>query len=122
MSEPVRDEMHSLRRVADLFVDVGRTIHDLERTTAYVEHVARTALVVSPMSASNPAAKAAASQQIETAFLTLEEASARTRRVIRRALAHPIYGLGPGEGQLTFEVRQDLAARGGLDRRRLKLL
>jgi hypothetical protein len=112
-----------LRRVADLFAEVGRAMQDLERAAGNLEHVARTALVVSPASAtSDEVARAAAVQQIESAFLALEEASARTRRVIRRVLAHPIYGLGPGDGQLTVDTRQDLASRGGLDRRRLKLL
>src|SRR5688572_13574846 len=112
-----------MRRVADLFVSVGRAMHALEQAAARVEHVARTALMVSPASATSPeVTRAAASQQIASAFLAMEETSARARRVIRRALAHPIYGLGPGEGQLTYDVRQDLASRGGLDRLRLKLL
>ena len=112
-----------VRRVADLFAEVGRVMGDLERSIANLEHVARSVLVLAPAPATDPAViRAAAAQQLEAAFLTVKEASARARRVIRRALAHPIYGLGPGEGQLTYDVRQELASRGGLDSRRLKLL
>jgi hypothetical protein len=108
-----------LQRVAGLFGEVGRAMQDLEQALADTEHVARASLVVSPAPTQT---FEAAAMQLRAKFLVLEDASARARRTIRRALVHPIYGLGPSEGQLTFDVRQDLASRGGLDRRRLKLL
>jgi len=113
----------ALVRVANLFSEVGSALEMVERATLNVETIARDLLVVSPPPAATAEeARAAAEQTIGDAFLLLQEASSGARRTIRRALAHPIYGLGPGEGSLTFEVRQDLASRGGLDRRSLRLL
>ena len=108
-----------LQRVAGLFQEVGRAMQELEQALADTEHVARESLILSP--APDETLEAAA-MQLRARFLVLEDASARARRTVRRALVHPIYGLGPSEGQLTFDARQDLASRGGLDRRRLKLL
>jgi hypothetical protein len=113
----------ALIRVAELFSEVGSALEIVERATLNVELIARDLLVVSPdPAAGSVEARAAVAQRIGDAFLLLQEASRGARRTIRRALAHPIYGLGPGEGSLTFEVRQDLASRGGLDGRSLRLL
>jgi hypothetical protein len=113
----------ALRRVSDLFRQVGETLMSLEEAATYVELTARNTLVVSPALVANPReAQAGSALAIEGAFLFLEEASANTRRTLRRVLAHPVYGLGPAEEPLSFDVRQDLAASGGLSRRYLRLL
>ena len=66
---------------------------------------------------------AATAHEVQRAFHLLEEASTATRRTVRRVLAHPVYGVGPGgKDDLTLDVRQELASRGGMDKRHLRLL
>jgi hypothetical protein len=113
----------ALDRVADLFRQVGDSLRALEEAATNVELSARMMLIVGPALATHHVdPNAVARVELERSFLLLEEASADTRRTLRRVLVHPVYGLGPGEEALTFDVRQDLALSGGLDRRHLKLL
>jgi hypothetical protein len=113
----------ALVRVADLFKQVGESLITLEAAASAAEAAARAVLVVSPFSTLDPpAAQIATAQEIGQAFRGLEEASSDTRRTLRRVLAHPVYGLGPGEEPLSLDTREDLALFGGLSRRHLKLL
>jgi hypothetical protein len=95
----------------------------LEAATANAEDAARSLLVISPIVGIAPAdAYLATAQEINDAFRVLEEASSDTRRMLRRVLAHPVYGLGPGEDSLSYDLRQELALNGGLSKRHLRLL
>ena len=69
-----------------------------------------------------PFSNEAGAQEILETFRTLEEVSAAARRTIRRVLSHPVYGLGPGDGDVPADLRQEFASRGGLDRTRFTLL
>ena len=113
----------ALTRVADLFGQVGASLISLETAAAGLETVARAMLVVSPIPMPDPrdAARATA-QEIDQAFQVLETASSDTRLTLRRVLAHPVYGLGPGEEPLSIDIREELALSGGLSRRNLKLM
>jgi hypothetical protein len=113
----------ALLRVVDLFKQVAGSLIALEAAAAGVEDLARAMLVVAPVSTPVPRdAQMATAQEIDQAFGVLEEASLDTRRTLRRVLAHPVYGLGPGEDPLSIDIREDLAQFGGLTRRFLKLL
>jgi hypothetical protein len=113
----------ALLRVADLFRQVGASLQALEAAATDVEVVARARLVVSPFPSSNPGdANRAVAQEIDQAFQVLEAASSDARLTLRRVLAHPVYGLGPGEEPLSSDTREELALFGGLSRRQLKLL
>jgi hypothetical protein len=113
----------ALVRVADLFKQVGQSLLSLEAAAAGVESTARALLVVSPVTIPGPRdANRATAQEIDQAFQVLEAASLDTRLTLRRILAHPVYGLGPGEEPLSIDVREELALFGGLSRRALKLL
>jgi hypothetical protein len=113
----------ALVRVVDLFKQVAGSLIALEAAAAGVEDLARAMLVVAPVSTPEARdAQRATAQEIDQAFGVLEEASLDTRRTLRRVLAHPVYGLGPGEGSLSIDIREDLAQFGGLTRRFLKLL
>ena len=113
----------ALLRVVDLFKQVAGSLIALEAAAAGVEDLARAMLVVAPVSTPDPRdAQRATAQEVDQAFGVLEEASLDTRRTLRRVLAHPVYGLGPGEDALSIDIREDLAQSGGLTRRFLKLL
>jgi len=113
----------ALLRVVDLFKLVAGSLIALEAAATGVEDLARAMLVVAPVSTPNPRdAQLATAQEIDQAFGVLEEASLDTRRTLRRVLAHPVYGLGPGEDPLSIDIREDMAQFGGLSRRFLKLL
>jgi hypothetical protein len=113
----------ALARVADLFRQVGDSLQRLEQVTANTENVSR-ALLADPVAAEEGTASLydAAAHGIERAFDRLQEAAANVRRTGRRVLAHPVYGVGPGEGILTLDTRQELATIGGLDKRSLRLM
>jgi hypothetical protein len=113
----------ALLRVVDLFKQVASSLIALEAAAAGVEDLARAMLVVAPVSTPDARdAQRATAQEIDQAFGVLEEASLDTRRTLRRVLAHPVYGLGPGEDPLSIDIREELAQFGGLTRRFLKLL
>lgn len=114
----------ALARVADLFRQVGETLAQLEQATASLENTAR-ALLADPVDEQHADSEElydTAAHGIDRAFETLQEAAVTVRRTVRRVLAHPVYGLGPGEGTLTLDTRAELARFGGLDRRSLQLM
>ena len=110
----------AMARVADLFGDVGERLQRLETALTNVEIVTRAMLVPSP--GDEPVTWAGRAEEIAYAFDLFDEESAHARRTVRYVLSHPVYGLGPGEGDLTFDVRQELARSGGLNKRQLRLL
>ena len=55
-------------------------------------------------------------------FDVMKDVSLEGRRSVRRVLAHPVYGLGPGPEGLEQGERDELAAAAGLNRRNLLLL
>ena len=109
----------ALDRVASLFAEVGLAMRRLEFAVSDVEGTARN-VMTSP--GDGPFSNEASAQEILETFRTLEEVSAAARRTIRRVLSHPVYGLGPGDGDVPADLRQEFASRGGLDRTRLTLL
>ena len=122
MSGDLRMDL-ALTRVVDLYRQVAEALFALEEAALSVEVTART--ILSSRSAQVMSAedlKRASVQQTERAFRLLEDASMGARRVVRRVLAHPIYGIGPGSSDLGLEERQLLARAGGLDRRSLRLM
>ena len=113
----------ALARVVDLYRQVAEALVGLEEAALSVEITARTVLSSRTARAMRKEdLKRASAQQIERSFRLLEDAAMAARRVVRRVLAHPIYGIGPGSGDLGLEERQVLARAGGLDRRSLRLL
>ena len=122
MSGDLRMDL-ALTRVVDLYRQVAEALFALEEAALSVEVTARTLLSSRAARAmSEKDLKRASAQQTERAFRLLEDASMAARRVVRRVLAHPIYGIGPGSSDLGREERQVLARAGGLDRRSLRLL
>jgi hypothetical protein len=112
----------ALARVADLFGNVGESLRQLEAALTNVEIVTRAMLEPSDDDDARVETPEGKKQEIEYAFDLLQEASANARRTVRYVLSHPVYGLGPAEGELTFDVRQELARAGGLNKRHLRLL
>jgi hypothetical protein len=55
-------------------------------------------------------------------FDIMREVTLQARRTLRRVLAHPVYGLGPGPEGLEQAERDELAAAAGLNQRNLLLL
>ena len=122
MSGDLRMDL-ALTRVVDLYRQVAEALYALEEAALSVEVTARTLLSSRSARSMDPDdLKKASVQQTERSFRLLEDASLGARRVVRRVLAHPIYGIGPGSSDLGLEERQVLARAGGLDRRGLRLL
>ena len=113
----------ALARVNELFQQVGQALRGLEQATLEVETTARTVLSGAEAEGlSKEDMMDAAAEEIVRSFRILEDASANSRRTVRRVLGHPLYGLGPGRVGIGLEERQALAVSGGLDRRNLRLL
>jgi cysteine peptidase C11 family protein len=110
----------ALARVAELFAEVATSLAAFEDALAHVEETARDLL--DPKEGAAGLADAASEDELQHTLGLLQEASLTTRRTVRRALAHPVYGLGPGEGELSAALRDELAMRGGLTKARLTLL
>jgi hypothetical protein len=122
MSGDLRIDL-ALTRVVDLYSQVAEALFALEEAALSVEVTARMVLSSRTTRAmSEEDFRRASAQQIERSFRLLEDAAMGARRVVRRVLAHPIYGIGPGSNDLGLEERQVLARAGGLDRRSLRLL
>jgi len=100
---------------------VGEVLGQLEEALTNVE-IATRAMFVPVAGDMTPDMLAGKALEIRRAFALLQEASAHTRRTVRYSLSHPVYGLGPAEDDLTFDVREELARRGGLSKYRLRLL
>jgi hypothetical protein len=102
---------------------VGQALKGLELATLEVETTARTVLAGAEAEGlTKEEMMGAAAEEIVRSFRILEDASASSRRTVRRVLGHPLYGLGPGDTGIGLEERQTLAVNGGLDRRNLRLL
>jgi hypothetical protein len=113
----------ALRRVADLFRQVGSAFSRLEHALAVAESVTRDQFDQSSASyIGEHASDAGRAQEIERALDLVHDASSSARRTIQRVLSHPVYGLGAGEGSLTLDVKAGLAAAGGLEKSHLWLL
>ena len=103
---------------------VASSLVDLERATAGVEAMAAQFLFMPKFGAmlSSRDYTATVEQRCQDAFGLLTEAALEARRTIRRVLAHPVYGLGPGPQGLGQAERDALATSAGLNRRNLALL
>jgi hypothetical protein len=114
----------SARSVVVLFALVGEALADLERAVARVE---ATAAMVLAEQFEVPEVDfkqqlEVCRERIASAFRILDAASNTARRTLRRVLADPVYGLGPGLRGVGLEERQELADVGGLSSRNLVLL
>jgi hypothetical protein len=110
-----------LARVANLFGEVGESLAQLEDALTNVENVTR-AMLIPTDEEMPPETWEGKTLEIGRAFELFQEVSEHVRRTVRNVLSHPVYGLGPAEGDLTFDVREELARRGGLSKHRLRLL
>jgi hypothetical protein len=110
--------------VSTLFTQVALALLRLERAVAATEAAAAQFLFEPAYGALlSPADyERAVTDRFKRTFGVLKEASLQARRRIRRILAHPLYGLGPGPEGLGQEERDELAAAAGLSRRTLRLL
>lgn len=105
--------------VAELFGEVGRALRAIEKAAGAVE----TLVAHDVVSGGIPAMNGAPSKmQVTRGFRILAESSTQARRVLRRVLAHPIYGFGRGAENLTAEDRRELARAGGLSSLQLQLM
>jgi Clostripain family len=117
------DSRTAAQTVLQLFREVARSLVDLESAAANVE--TRLAEVLAERSFAPGLFGANAETpppKFDRAFKVLEETSIAARRTVRRVLAHPAYGFGPGPKGFGAEERRDLASLGGLSPRRLALL
>jgi hypothetical protein len=105
--------------VAGLFADVGDGLNALEAAIGDAETLFATA-VTSGGDVVNGGPPNA--MQVQRAFRIAEDASTQARRILRRVLAHPVYGFGPGPENVTVEDRRELARAGGLSSAQLQLL
>ncbi len=118
------DPLSPTRNVVFLFALVGTALGELEQAVAEVEG---TAAMVLAEQLEGPAVDLklqleVCRARIVSAFRILEAASNTARRTLRRVLADPVYGLGPGLRDVGLEQRQELADAGGLSSRNLVLL
>jgi hypothetical protein len=118
------DALSPTRSVVLLFALVGEALGNLERAVAQVEG---TAAMVLAQQLKTPDVEfklqlEACEERIRSAFRILEAASNTARRTLRRVLADPVYGLGPGLRDVGLEQREELADAGGLSSRNLVLL
>lgn len=110
-------------RVIGLFREVGDSLQQLEQATVNLETTTREQVLDLPgVQAMYPDAPDIAAAEINARLRVLGEASTSARRIVRRVVSHPVYGLGPGAGGVGLDERQALAAAGGIDRRHLRLL
>jgi Clostripain family len=110
--------------VGTLFSQVALALLRLEHAAAAIESAAAQFLFEpaygSMLSAEEH--KRTVRERFERMFGVMKEVSLQARRSIRRILAHPLYGLGPGPEGLGQEERNELAVAAGLNRRNLRLL
>ena len=60
--------------------------------------------------------------RIQRRFAVIRETGLQALRIVRRVLAHPTFGIGPGPSNIGRGDREALAAQAGLSRQRLLLL
>ena len=110
--------------VSILFTQVAFALSQLEQAGATIEFAAAqflfTPAYVKMLSAEE--FKESVQLRFSREFGIMKEVSLQARRNIRRILAHPVYGLGPGPEGLGQEERDELAVAAGLSRRNLLLL
>jgi hypothetical protein len=105
--------------VAALFAEVGGALSDLEAATGDAETLLAMAVTSGGAVVNGGPPN---SMQIGRAFRILVDASTQARRTLRRVLANPVYGFGPGSTDVTVEDRRELARVGGLSSMELRLL
>jgi hypothetical protein len=117
-------ENTALSAVVELFRDIGVALRQLEEATGAVELLAAQVMLGAAGSAAvSASANAVLSQkQLERAFRVVADAAVDARRTLRRVLAHPTYGFGPGGVRMTAAEREGLARAAGLNSRDLVLL
>ena len=110
--------------VIHLFLSIARSFKQVERAIVALEDEVATFLEKPEFGAilSKGAYKKAVEDRIERRFAVLQETCVQARRVVRRVLAHPTFGIGPGPGSIGRGDREALAAQAGLSRQRLLLL
>ena len=103
---------------------VASSLVELERATAGVEAMAAQFLFMPKFGAMLSSRDYATTieQRCQDAFGQLTEVALQARRTIRRVLAHPVYGLGPGPQGFGQAERDAAATSAGLNRRNLVLL
>ena len=107
--------------VVELYVQVGQSLGQVEGAARDFER-ALAAAITGPSPGEVGVARKLADRLIKRRFRVLTEASSAARLTLRRVLAHPVCGFGPGPGPLDFDTRRDLARVAGLNTASLKLL
>lgn len=107
-----------------LFLEVGLALKDLEAATGEVERAVAAAVgnSVTVDGFTPKEAREQLDEQVEIAFDGLAESSIDARRTLRRVLADPLYGFGPGPKGIGVEDRRELARASGLRYPELRLL
>jgi hypothetical protein len=110
--------------VSILFGQVGQALRDLEGAASGVVSVTATSMagLLASAGVANVEAQRIALERIRRHFKVLSDASTDARRTLRRVLAHPAYGFGPGPADVGAEDRRELARAGGLNSQVLRLL
>lgn len=110
--------------IAELFDQVGEALQGIERSTAAFERAMAESLAGGATVPGLAAAEAArqARARAERALRLVCEAALDARRILRRVLADPVYGFGPGPEELTADDRRELARAGGMNGEQLVLL
>jgi hypothetical protein len=105
--------------IAGLFADVGRALQTLEAAVGEAE----TLLAFAVTSGGDVVNGGPPNiMQVNRAFRIVDDASAEARQTLRRVLADPVYGFGPGPETVTVDDRRELARAGGLSSTKLKLM
>jgi hypothetical protein len=110
--------------VSILLASVAVSLMQLERAAADIEATAAQFLFAKNFGAalSDQAYAITVKDRFAATFGVMKEVSLQARRTIRRVLAHPVYGLGPGPEGLDQAERDEVAIAAGLNRRNLALL
>jgi hypothetical protein len=110
--------------IAELFDQVSQSLQGIERSTAAFERAMAESLAGGPTVPGLAAAEGARQARVraERAFRLVSEAALDARRTLRRVLADPVYGFGPGPEELTADDRRELARAGGMNGEQLVLL
>jgi hypothetical protein len=105
--------------VAELFGYIAGRFYDLEETLAALETVA---LTDGTSDVEVTQHQLRATDEVQQMFSVFEEMLVSARDTAIAVLAHPTYGLGPGQPDLGGMSRQQFAAEAGLSPRYLRLL
>ena len=103
-----------VRPVLRLFIEAARALQRLEAATRSLEHAAGRAFGRSHSKATT--------LELAQTFVVLRETSTSVRRIIRRIIANPAYGLGPGQAPFDLDDREELANAAGMSSEDLLLL